>query len=53
MQTESDRRIARIASDATTLPALLREGAARHGDRELLIAGERRMSYRDVERESA
>jgi len=53
VQTESDRRIARIASVATTLPALLREGAARHGDRELLIAGERRMSYRDVERESA
>jgi len=53
VQTDSDRRITRIASDAATLPALIRGGAARHGDRELLIASERRLSYRDVERESA
>lgn len=53
MQTDSERRITRIPSDATTLPALIREGAARHGDRELLIAGEQRLSYLDVERESA
>ena len=53
MQTQPDRRLTRIPSDAATLPALIREAAARHGDRQFLIAGERRLSYREVERESA
>jgi len=50
---EADRRIARIPSDATTLSALLREGVARYGNREFLIADGRRVGYRAVERESA
>ena len=36
-----------------TLPASLRHYAAKYADREFLIQGERRMSYRDLERESA
>ncbi|MFP8877559.1 MAG: AMP-binding protein, partial [Myxococcota bacterium] len=53
MATEVDRRIMRISSEATTLPELIREGASRHGEREFLIAEGRRLSYREVERESA
>lgn len=53
VRREADRRIIRIPSDATTLPALIREGVARYGDREFLIAGGRRLGYRAVERESA
>ena len=51
--TDADRRIIRISSEATTLAELIREGAARHGEREFLIAEDRRLSYREVERESA
>jgi len=53
VQDASDRRIIRIESDAASLPALIREAAARHGDRLLLIDGERRLSYRAAERASA
>lgn len=53
MRGETERRIIRISSDAVTLPALIREVAASFGDREFLIAGKRRLSYRAVERESA
>ena len=53
MQSEADRRITRIPSDATSLAALIREAAARHGDREFLIATGGRLSYREVERQSA
>ena len=42
MQTDSERRITRIPSDATTLPALIREGAARHG--EVSLPGQRKPS---------
>ena len=44
METESDRRITRIASDAASLPALIREGAARHGDREFLIGSRKSLA---------
>ena len=36
-----------------TLPALLRDLAARHGDRPLLVLGERTLRYAEAERESA
>jgi acyl-coenzyme A synthetase/AMP-(fatty) acid ligase len=38
---------------APTLPNLIADAAARHGDREFLVYGDRRLTFRDVERESA
>jgi acyl-CoA synthetase (AMP-forming)/AMP-acid ligase II len=39
--------------EALALPGFLRAQARAHGERELLVAGARRLTYRQVERESA
>jgi acyl-CoA synthetase (AMP-forming)/AMP-acid ligase II len=47
VEVESGRRF------APTMPGLIREMAARHGDQEFLVLGDRRISFADADRISA
>jgi acyl-CoA synthetase (AMP-forming)/AMP-acid ligase II len=43
----------RVPEFTPTVPELLRYGASRHGDSEVIVHGDRRLSYRELERQSA
>ncbi len=53
MDGRAGDRIVHLPGHALTVPELIREQVARHGDRLFLIDGERRLTYREVERRSA